>query len=150
MVVSISAMQHSDPILHIYLYTFFFLYCLPLRSTPKDWIQFLCCSKTSLLVHYKCNSLHLLTPYSSYILLSPPSLQQTQICFPCLRLCFCFVDSIICALFWIPHISDIIWYLSFSFLLSVIFSFASMLLQMVFYSFLWLNSIPLYIWTTSS
>ena len=29
--------------------------------------------------------------------------------------CFCFVGRFICAIFWIPHISDIVWYVSFSF-----------------------------------
>ena len=51
------------------------------------------------------------------------------------------------------HISDIIWYLSLSNLLHLVWSSLgpSMLLQMaLFHSFLWLSHIPLYICTTSS
>ena len=33
--VSISAVQQNDPVIHIY--TFPFLYYLPLWSTPRDW-----------------------------------------------------------------------------------------------------------------
>ena len=51
----------------------------------------------------------------------------------------CFEDGLICAIFQIPHMSDVIWYLSFSVWitsLGTIISRSSMLLQMaLFYSF---------------
>ena len=37
-VVPISAVQQSDPVIHIY--TFFLLYHLPSCPTPRDWTQF--------------------------------------------------------------------------------------------------------------
>ena len=36
-VVPISAVQQSDPVIH--LYTFFFSYHLPSRSIPRDWLS---------------------------------------------------------------------------------------------------------------
>ena len=60
-VVPVSAVQKSDPVIHIY--TFPFLYYLPSWSNPRDWIQFpVLYSRTSLLIHSKCKSLHLPTP----------------------------------------------------------------------------------------
>ena len=69
-VVPISAVQHSDPV--IYIYTFFSSYYLPSCSIPRDYILFpVLYSKISLLIHFKCNSLHLLTPNFQSIPLSP-------------------------------------------------------------------------------
>ena len=66
-VVLISAIHQSDSVINIY--TFFYLYQLPLCSITSDWIQFpVLYSRTSLLIHSKCNSLHLLTPNSQSIL----------------------------------------------------------------------------------
>ena len=49
-----------------------FSYFLPLRSMPRDWIQFpVQYSRSSWLIPSKCNSLHLLTPNSLSILLPP-------------------------------------------------------------------------------
>ena len=70
-----------------------------------------------------------------------------------LALVFCSVDRFTCAIFYIPCISDTMWYLSFSDLLHLVWKslVASMLLQMaLFHSFLWLSSISLSICTTSS
>ena len=48
-------------------------------------------------------------------------------------------------IFYIPHISDFIWYLSFSFWLTSLSMIISRLLQMaLFHSILWLSSIPLH------
>ena len=69
-------------------------------------------------IHSKYKSLHLLTPYSQSIPQHPFSLWQLQVFSLCLQLCFCFVDRFICAIFYIPHISDSIVYLFFSFFLS--------------------------------
>ena len=63
-ILSITAIQQSDPGLHID--TFFFSHYPPSCSTTSDWIQFpVLYSKTSLLIHSKCNSLHLLSPKCS-------------------------------------------------------------------------------------
>ena len=60
-VLSISVVQQNDP-------AFLFLYYLPSWSIPRDCLQFLLlCSRTSLLINSKCNSLHLLTPNSQSI-----------------------------------------------------------------------------------
>ena len=51
-------------------------------------------SRTSLLIHSKCTSLH---PNSQSIPLSPPLPPwQLQVCFLCLWVCFCFVAHFIC------------------------------------------------------
>ena len=66
MVVPISAVQQSDPVIHID--TFPFLYYLPSWSNPRVWIWFpVLYSRTSLLVHSKCNSLYQLAPNSQSI-----------------------------------------------------------------------------------
>ena len=75
-VVPISAVQQSDPVTHIYIYTFLFLCYLHLPSwtTPRDWLEFpVLYSRTSLLIHSKHNSLHLQTSNSPSILLPLPS-----------------------------------------------------------------------------
>ena len=103
---------------YIYIYTFIFLYYLPSWFIPRSWIQFpVLYSRTSLFIHSKYKSLHLLTPYSQSIPQHPFSLWQLQVFSLCLQLCFCFVDRFICAIFYIPHISDSIVYLFFSFFL---------------------------------
>ena len=85
---------------YIYIHTLFFSYCFPACSIQRDSIQFpVLCSRTSLLIHSKCNSLHLLTPNSLSILLPPLPPWKPEVCSPCLWVCFCFVDRIICALF---------------------------------------------------
>lgn len=49
-------------IIHIYTFTFF-LYYLPSFSVPRDWREFpVLRSRTSLLIHAQCHSLHLPTP----------------------------------------------------------------------------------------
>ena len=57
---------------------------------------------------------HLPAPNSSPSLSLLSSPWQPQISPLCLWVCFCFVDRLICAMFQIPHISDFMWYLSFS------------------------------------
>jgi len=72
---------------YVYLYIFFSCY-LPSCSTPWDRIlSSLLYSRTSLLIHSKCNSLYLLTPASQSIPLFPPPPQQPQVCSPCLGVC---------------------------------------------------------------
>ena len=100
----------SDPVIHVYIHSFSHI-----LSCSITMIGYSLCAGPHLLIHSKCNSLHLLTPNSQSIPLSPPPLWQSQVCSPCLWVCFCSVDRLICAILYIPHISDIIWYLSFSF-----------------------------------
>ena len=59
-----------------------------------------------------------------------------QVCRPCLWICSCSVGRFICAIFYIPHISDM-WYLSFSYLLHLGWEslVPSMLLQMASFFF---------------
>ena len=61
-VVSNSAVQQSDPVIYIYSYTHisFLSYYLPSCSIPVLY------SRTSLLIHSKGNSLHLLTPIKEF------------------------------------------------------------------------------------
>ena len=76
-------------------------------------------NRTLLFIHSICNSLHLPTPKSQSILLpSQTPCLRSQVCSPCLWVCFYFVAKFICAVFWIPPISGIIWYLSFFFWLT--------------------------------
>ena len=57
---------------------------------------------------------------------------------------FCSIDKFTGVIFQIPHVSDIIWYLSFSFLFSImIFSSIYVAAIGIDSFFLWLNSIPL-------
>ena len=51
-IASISAVQQSDPVMHIY--TFFFSHCLPSCSIPRDWIESsLCCTVGPHCIHPK-------------------------------------------------------------------------------------------------
>ena len=68
--------------IYIHTNTFFFSYYLPLCSIPREWIQFpVLYSRNSLLIHSKCNGLHLLTPNSPHPIYAtlPPS-QDNAIC----------------------------------------------------------------------
>jgi len=86
----ISAVRKSDPVIHVYI--FFFSYYLPSCSVTSDRIQLpVLYSGTSLLIHSKCNSLHLLTPNSQSI---PPP-WQPQVCSLRLWVCFCSVNRFI-------------------------------------------------------
>ena len=58
------------------------------------------------------------TPHLSHSLPHPPC--QTQVYCLYLWVCFCFVYRFIYAIFLIPHVSDIIWCLSFSFWLTLL------------------------------
>ena len=66
--------------LYVYMFVFvcttlFFSHCLQSCSIPKGWIEFpVLYSRTSLLIHSKCNSLHLPTPNSLFIPLPLPYL----------------------------------------------------------------------------
>ena len=69
----------------------------------------------------------------------------------CLWVHFCFIDKFICAIFLIPYVSNVIFCLSLSGLLQLIWSCLgwSKLVQIASsHSFLWLSNIPSYIRTT--
>ena len=69
---SISAVQKSDPIIHN-IHSFFSCYLL-LYSNPRDWMQFpVLYSRIPLLIHSKCNGLHLPSPNFLSIPLPLPS-----------------------------------------------------------------------------
>ena len=53
----ISAVQQSDPVIHTYIYSFSYL---PSWCIPRDWILFPGLYSRTLLIHSKCNSLHLM------------------------------------------------------------------------------------------
>ena len=69
-VVSISSVHHSNIVIHIY--AFFFSYCLPSCSTPRDWIVSCAVEQDLFAFCSKCNSLHLPTPNSPSIPLPSP------------------------------------------------------------------------------
>ena len=69
----------------LYIYTFFFSYYLPSWSITSDWIEFpVLYSRTSVLIHSKWNSFHLLTSNSPSMPLPPSPPWQPQVCSPCL------------------------------------------------------------------
>ena len=81
----------------------------------------------------------------------PPTL-VTRILF-CKSMIFFSVEKFLCAMYYIPDISDTIWYLPFSsWLTSLRMRVSSFMLLHIalFCSFLWLSSIPLCVNTTSS
>ena len=87
----------------------------PLWFIPGGWIQFpVLYNRTSLFIYSKCNSLHLLyqsqMPSPSRPLPHPHLATTSDLC---LGVCFCFVDRFVSVIFYIPHLSGIIWYLSF-------------------------------------
>ena len=81
--MSVSDVQQSDPVL--YIYTSFFSYYLPSYSITSDWTEFpVLYNRTSLLLHSKCNGLHLLNASSPSIPLPPSPPWQLQVCSLCL------------------------------------------------------------------
>ena len=111
-VVPVSTVLKSDPV--ICIGTFPFLYYLPSWSIPRDQLQVpVLQSRTSLLIQSKCNCLHLLTPNSQSIPLPPLSPQQTTIRSSMTLSLFLFYRQVF-VIFQIPHVSDIMQYLSFS------------------------------------
>ena len=64
-------------------------------------------SRTSLLIHCKCNSFLLQTPHSQYLPIHPPPTWQPQVSSLYLWIYFSFVDRFICALVFFflgPHL----------------------------------------------
>ena len=85
------------------------------------------------------------TPTPSF--LHPVISWRPSVCSLSLWVCLCFVDKFICVIFSIPHINDIIWYLSFSFWLSMIISRSIHVAQMaLFYSYAWIVFHCMYIY----
>ena len=75
----ISAIQQSDTVVHTHSLSY-----LQSWSIPRNWIQFLVLySKTSLLIHSKCRSLHLLTPNSIPSHTHLPLVNQKSVLYVC-------------------------------------------------------------------
>ena len=96
-------------------------------------------NRTMCFINIIHNNFHLLIPNSQSC---PPPFPppQPQVCSFYPWVCFCFVDMFICVIIQIPHISDIMWYLSFTFWLtsqSMIMS-RSTLQMALSHSFSWL------------
>ena len=87
---------------HTYIHThIFFSYYLPSCSVLQDWIQFpVLYSRTSSLIHSKCNSLYLLTPNSMFIPFLPLSSLATTSLFS--------MSESVSANFFLPNYIDII------------------------------------------
>ena len=101
-----------------------------------------------LFIHYKYDNLHQLIPNSQSIPSHPPSPLATTNLFST-WIYFYFIVKFVSV--YIPHINDIIWYLSFSLWLTSL----SMLISRSIYitangviSFQWLRGIPLYVCKT--
>ena len=120
----ISAVKQSDTCvcvcvcIYIYkgIHIFLFLYHHPWWSIPRDWIYTSMCYTVG--PHWLSILNVIVCIYKSQLLGHPTplcSLPATIVFSLCLGVCFCFVERFISAIFWIPNISDIIWYLSFSF-----------------------------------
>ena len=76
-VLSIPVVQKNDPVTHTH--TFFFSHYPPSCSIASDQTYFpVLYSRTSLLIHSKCNSLHLLTPNTQSIPFPLPPSWQPQ------------------------------------------------------------------------
>ena len=67
-VVPISAVQQSDSVMVVYIFFFIFF---PLWFIPGDWIQFPVPQQDLIVVHSKCDDLHLPASNSQSILPSP-------------------------------------------------------------------------------
>ena len=115
---------------HTHTHTLFFQNSLPLWFSTGHWIEVsVLYSGTLLFIHSVYNSWHLLTPNSQSIPpLTPSHLATTSLffMFVSLFLFHGYVDLYhILFIYWIQHISDIVWYVSFSFWLTslgVVFS----------------------------
>ena len=138
-------------VLHTHIYSF--SHPFPLWLIPGDWRVFSVLSSRNVLFIYPvCNGLHLPTPHSQSMPPQPHPSWQPQVCFLCLWVCF--VDRDICVITYISHMSDVRWYLSFSFWvasLSIIISRSIHAAVTGFMSSLFmLTSLPVYLCTTSS
>ena len=75
---------HTRTRTHTHTHTFFLSKYLPSSSITSDLIYFpVLYSRTSVFIHSKCNSLHLLTPNSQSIPLPPLPSWQPQVCSLC-------------------------------------------------------------------
>ena len=136
---------------HSYIHIFIlFSHYPPSCSITSNETEFpVLYSRISLLIHSRCNHLHLLTPNSKSIPLPHPTPPwHPQVCSPCPWICFFSEERFICTVYETPDISDTIWYLSFSFWLSSrsvrVSSSIPVAANGTIFSLLWLSSSPLY------
>ena len=93
-------------------------FCLNWRVAGRSCCVNFCCRMTRLHIHILFRVFHsgLSQDVPCRHLLSPTSrpiwaLWQLEVCSLCLWVCFCFVDKFICVIFYVSHVSDIIWHL---------------------------------------
>ena len=142
-----------NPLSHIGNSYILFSYSFPLWSIIGDWIWFpVLYGRTLWFIYFLFSNLYLIILNPNLSLFHPLSPLVTISCLLCLWIFF--INKFICVIFYVPHISDIIWYLFFSFWLTSL----SMIISNCIYiaadgiiSFLlWLSSFPLCLCTTSS
>ena len=104
-VLSISTVQQSDPVMHIY--TLYFSHYPPSCSITNDYIQLpVLHSRMPLPIHSKSNSFHILIPESQSIHL-PPTPRGKHKSVPHDHDLFLFHRQVILGIFQTPHISNI-------------------------------------------
>ena len=119
---------------YTHTHTYLFSCSFPWWFITECWMWSPVRYSRNLLVCSKYSRFHLLTPRSYSI--PPPTLRWPHIWPLCLWVCFSSVDKFLWVVFWIPHLSDITWYLSSYFWitsLSIISSQSIHLLQMTIY-----------------
>ena len=146
-VVAISAVQHTHTHTHTHTHSFSHTIFHPVLLQDWTWFSVLY-SRTPLLIHSKCNSLHLPTPNLPSIPVPPhtllPTPRQRQGCSPCV-----WSVSVLQIGWFVPYfrfhiINGITWYLSFSFWLISLGMRLSSCIHVatggIILSFLWLSS----------
>ena len=111
-VLFISTVQQNDSVIHIYTFYFIFFSISLSQDIEHNSLCYTvgpCYLSILCIIICICLSQ---TPNPS--LLHPLSPWKPKVCSLCLSVCFCFVDKFIYVILQVPHISDIIWYLSFS------------------------------------
>ena len=98
---------------HTYMYSLFHILFHYALSQDKAFITVLS-SRTLFFIHPVYKFVSAKPNVQSFPPSTSPLPWQLQVCSLCLWVCFCFTDRFPCAIFYIPHISDIIWYLPLS------------------------------------
>ena len=111
----IASILPSDSVTHTHTHThIYILFHILFHYGLSQDIGYSSLWYSLLFIHPTYNSLPLLIPNSRSFLLPPRPPWKPQVCSLYLLFCFCFIDMLICIIFQLPHVSGIIWYLSFS------------------------------------